>query len=92
MSLVAKGNKLTMRAVPGARFFVPEIIYNKKRINFFKNATFIAKHDVSLNEHSQKFMGILRYFTLFTLVTSNVVHIEVTQNIVTANRGGRIIL
>ena len=43
-------------------------------------------------KHSQKFIGTLWHFTLFTLVTSKVVHIEVTQNIVTANRGGRIIL
>ena len=48
VALVAKGNKLMMRAVPGARFFVLEAIYNKKRIKFFKNATFVAKHDVRL--------------------------------------------
>ena len=38
------------------------------------------------NEHSQKFVGVLWHFTLFTLVTSKEAHIEVTQNIVTANR------
>ena len=43
-------------------------------------------------KQSQKFIGTLWHFTLFTLVTSKVGHIEVTQNIVTANRGGRIIL
>ena len=48
VALVAKGNKLMMRAVPGARFFVLEAIYSKKRIKFFKNATFVAKHDVRL--------------------------------------------
>ena len=37
-----------MRAIPGARFFVPETIYNHKRINFLKNATFVAKHDERL--------------------------------------------
>ena len=30
-------------------------------------------------------MGVLQHFTLFTLVTSIVVQIEVTQNTVTAN-------
>ena len=48
MALVAKGNKLMMRAVPGARFFVPVTIYNKRRINFLKNATFVAKYNVRL--------------------------------------------
>ena len=48
LALVAKGNKLMMRAVPGARFFVPETIYNQKRINFLKNVTFVAKYDVRL--------------------------------------------
>ena len=48
VALVAKGNKLMMRAVPGARFFVPETIYNKRRINFLKNATFVAKYNVRL--------------------------------------------
>ena len=43
-------------------------------------------------EHNQKFLGVLWHFTLFTLVTSNVVDIEVTQNIVIANRRGRITL
>ena len=46
--MVAKVNKLTIRAVPGTRFFVPEKIYNEKRQNFFKNATFVAKYDVGL--------------------------------------------
>ena len=44
----------------------------------------------NMQENSQKFLRVLRYFTLFTLVTSNVVHIEVTQNIVTVNWGRRI--
>ena len=48
MALVAKGNKLLMRAVPGARSFVPETIYNQRRKNFLKNATFVAKHDIRL--------------------------------------------
>ena len=48
MALVVKGNKLMMRAVPGARFFVPETMYNQRRINFFKNTTFVAKCDVRL--------------------------------------------
>ena len=48
MILVAKGNKLMMRAVPGARFFVPETIYNQRRTNFFKNAPFVAKYYVRL--------------------------------------------
>ena len=48
VALVAKGNKLTIRAVPGARFFVPETIYNERRINFFKNTTLVAKYDVRL--------------------------------------------
>ena len=37
-----------MRAVPGARFFVPETIYNQRRINFLKNTTFVAKYNVRL--------------------------------------------
>ena len=37
-----------MRVVPGARFFVSETIYNQRRINFLKNVTFVAKHDVRL--------------------------------------------
>ena len=48
MALVAKGNKLVMRAVPGTRFFVPETLYNQRRINIFKNATFVGKHYVRL--------------------------------------------
>ena len=48
VALVAKGNKLTIRAVPGARFFVPETIYNERRTIFFKNTTFAAKYDVRL--------------------------------------------
>ena len=34
VALVAKGNKLMIRAVLGARFFVPETIYNQRKINF----------------------------------------------------------
>ena len=37
-----------MRAVTGARFFVPETIYNQRRINLFENATYVAKHYVRL--------------------------------------------
>ena len=37
-----------MRAVPGARFFVPETIYNQRRRNFLKNVTFVAKYNVRL--------------------------------------------
>ena len=48
MALVAKGNKLMMKAVPDARFFVPETIYNQRRKNSLKNATFVAKHSVRL--------------------------------------------
>ena len=48
MALVAKGNKLMIRAVLGARFFVPETIHNQRKKNFLKNATFVAKHDVRL--------------------------------------------
>ena len=48
VALVAKGNKLTIRAIPGARFFVAETIYNQRRINFLKNVTFVAKYDVRL--------------------------------------------
>ena len=47
MALVAKGNKLMIRAVPGARVFVPETIYNERRINFIKNATIVAKYNLS---------------------------------------------
>ena len=31
VALVTKGNRLTIRAVPGARIFVAEKIYNKRR-------------------------------------------------------------
>ena len=48
VALVAKGNKLMTRAVPGARLFVPETIYNQRKINLLKNVTFIAKYDVRL--------------------------------------------
>ena len=48
VALVAKGNKLTMRAVSGTRFFVPETIYNQRRINFLKTATLVGKYDVRL--------------------------------------------
>ena len=37
-----------VKAVPGSRFFVPETVYNQRRTNFLKNATFVAKHDVRL--------------------------------------------
>ena len=48
MALVAKGNKLMMRVVPGATFFVPGTIYNQRTINFLKNGAFVAKHNVKL--------------------------------------------
>ena len=48
VALVAKGNKLMMRAVPGARLFVPETIYNQRKINLLKNVTFVAKYDERL--------------------------------------------
>ena len=48
MALVAKGNKLTIRAVPGTSFLVPETICNGSRTNFKKNVTFVAKYDVRL--------------------------------------------
>ena len=48
MALVGKGNRLTIRAAPGTRFFVPETIYNERRKNLFKNVTFIAKYNVRL--------------------------------------------
>ena len=48
MALVAKGNRLTLRAAPGARFFLPKTIYNERRKNFLKNMTFIAKYNVRL--------------------------------------------
>ena len=48
MALVAKGNKLIIRAVPGNRFFVPETIYHEKRTNFLKNVTLVAKYDIML--------------------------------------------
>ena len=34
VALVAKGYKLTIRAVPGARFFVPKTMYNERRETF----------------------------------------------------------
>ena len=37
-----------MRVVPGTRFFVPETIYNQRRINFLKTATLVGKYDVRL--------------------------------------------
>ena len=37
-----------IRTVPGARLFVSETIYNQRRINVLKNATFVAKHDARL--------------------------------------------
>ena len=48
VALVAKGNKLIMRVVPGAIYFVPEGIYNERRRNVLKNATSVAKYDVRL--------------------------------------------
>ena len=39
MALVAKGNKLTIRA---------ETLYTERRINFLKNVTFVAKYDLRL--------------------------------------------
>ena len=49
VALVAKGNKLMIRVVPGTRFFVPETIYNQRRINFLKTATLVGKYDVKAN-------------------------------------------
>ena len=37
-----------MKAFPETRFFVPEKIYNERRQNFLKNATFVAKYNVRL--------------------------------------------
>ena len=48
VALVAKGNKLTIGAVSGTTFFVPETIYNERKTNFLKNTTFVAKYDVRL--------------------------------------------
>ena len=48
VTLVAEGNRLTIKAVLSTRFFVPEKIYNKIRQNVLKNATFVAKYDVRL--------------------------------------------
>ena len=48
MTLVAKGNRLTIRAAPGTRFFVSKIRYNVRRQNVLKKATFVAKHYVRL--------------------------------------------
>ena len=49
MALVAKGNKLTIRAVQGARFFLLITIYDERKTNFLKNATFVAKLILSLD-------------------------------------------
>ena len=49
MALVAKGSKLTIRAVQGARFFLLVTIYDERRTNFLKNATFVAKLILSLD-------------------------------------------
>ena len=49
MALVAKGNKLKIRAIQGTRFFVLVTIYDKRRTNFLKNATFVAKLVLSLD-------------------------------------------
>ena len=48
VALVAKANKLTIRAVPGTIFFVPEKIYNERRQFFLKNGTFVPKHNLRL--------------------------------------------
>ena len=48
VALVAKGNRLTIDAIPGNRFFVPEKTYNERRQNVLKNATFVEKHNVRL--------------------------------------------
>ena len=48
MALVAKGNRLTIRAVPGTIFFAPETKQNERRQNFLKNVTFVAKYKVRL--------------------------------------------
>ena len=48
MALVTKSNRLTIKAVPGTRYFVPGKICNKRRQNFFKNATFAVRYDVRL--------------------------------------------
>ena len=48
VAIVAKGSKLTIRAVPCTRPFVPEKVYNEKRQNLLKNATFVAKYNVGL--------------------------------------------
>ena len=39
---------MIMRAAPGARYFEPEGIYNERRRNVLKNATFVAKSHVRL--------------------------------------------
>ena len=46
--MVAKGDRLTVTAVPGTRLFVPEKIYDEGKQNFFKNIIFVAKHNVRL--------------------------------------------
>ena len=43
VALLVKGNRLTIRAVPGTRFFVLEAIYNERRQNFLKKPTFVTK-------------------------------------------------
>ena len=48
VTLVAKGNRLTIRAALGTRFFVSKIRYNVRRQNVLKKATFVAKHYVRL--------------------------------------------
>ena len=48
VTLVAKGNRLTIRAALGTRFFVSKIRYNVRRQNVLKKAAFVAKHYVRL--------------------------------------------
>ena len=48
VALVAKGNRLIIRVVPGTNFFVPETIYNETKQSFLKNATFVTKYDARL--------------------------------------------
>ena len=49
-------------------------------------AWFLEK--ISGMEHSQKLKGIFRHSNFFTLITSNVLRIEVTQSTSITNWGG----
>ena len=49
VALVAKGNKLTIRAVPGTIFFVPEKIHNERRQTLFKKWDFCTKTQSKAN-------------------------------------------